>query len=540
VAASAVAFALYARVEPVWVALGWIGLVPFLAALDRATTVGGALAISVLMAIAFVLAAFNWFATAIATYTGVPFGLAVLVMVVAAPLIEPQFLTFAVARHLTREQRLWYRMLAGACVYVGTEYAYPKIFADTLAHGLHAAPWLRQAADLSGVRGLTFVLLIANECVLAAARNATLEGPARMRLRRALAPATYVAALACALGIYGALRVRELRTVDPTRPSLTAGLVQADISHYDRLRAEIGTFAAVRTILDAHFALSIEALERGDLDLLVWPETVYPTTFGTPKSADGAAFDREIAAFAARAGVPLVFGAYDVEDGHEFNAAVFLEPPALAEGRSGRATFETYRKARLFPLTERVPAALDSALLRRWLPWLGTWTPGPGPRVVPLVLADGRTLRVAPLICYDALDPALVRAAVRQGADVIVTLSNDSWYAVGTGPRLHLAGAAFLSIETRRPQLRATNTGISATIDATGEVGAVAWTHERVARVATIVPRADATSVVLAYGDWLGPSALATGLASMLAPLVRSRSRSAPTERRRGRRSRPR
>ena len=125
--------------------------------------------------------------------------------------------------------------------------------------------------------------------------------------------------------------------------------------------------------------------------------------------------------------MPLVFGAYDVEDGHEFNAAVFLEPPTRPEGRSGQATFESYRKARLFPFTEHVPAALDSAWLRGWLPWLGTWTPGPGPRVVPVALGDGRTLRVAPLICYDALDPAMVRAAVSQGADVIVTLSNDSW-----------------------------------------------------------------------------------------------------------------
>ena len=512
--------ALYARVEPAWVVLGWIGLVPFLAALDRTTTLGGALAVAALMAVAFVIAAFGWFATAIAAYTGIPFGLALLVLVVAAPLIEPQLLTFGVARHLTRGRSFWHRTLAGACIYVGTEYAYPKVFADTLAHGLHAAPWIRQAADLSGVRGLTFVLLIANECVLAVASAVRLEAPASTRVRRVLVPAACVLVLACALFIYGGLRVRQIATGDAQRETLTAGLVQAGISHYDRLRSEVGSFAAVRTILDAHFALSTEALERTSLDLVIWPETVYPTTFGTPKSADGAAFDREIAGFVARTGVPLVFGAYDVEDGHEFNAAVFLEPPATGEGQPRQATYETYRKARLFPLTERVPAALDSARLHRWLPWLGTWTPGPGPRVVPVGIEDRPALRVAPLICYDALDPALVRAAVSQGADVIVTLSNDSWYAVGAGPRLHLAGAAFLSIETRRPQLRATNTGISAAIDATGEVIAVAGTHERVALVGTIVPRSDTTSVVLAYGDWLGPSALAGGLVLVLVPLL--------------------
>ena len=133
-----------------------------------------------------------------------------------------------------------------------------------------------------------------------------------------------------------------------------------------------------------------------------------------------------------------------------------------------------YRKASLFPLTERVPALVESPAVRDVLPWLGAWKPGPGPTVIPMTLRDGRRLRVGPLICYDAVSPWLARESVRQGAEVLVTLSNDSWFAAGGGPLLHLAVAAFRSIETRRPQLRATNTGITAAIDATGEVVATA------------------------------------------------------------------
>jgi apolipoprotein N-acyltransferase len=172
-------------------------------------------------------------------------------------------------------------------------------------------------------------------------------------------------------------------------------------------------------------------------------------------------------------------------------------------------------------LTERVPAVLDSALLRRWLPWLGTWKPGRGPRIVALGLAGGRTLRVAPLICYDVLDPALALAAARDGAEIIVTLSNDSWFASGAGPRLHLVGAAFLSIETRRPQLRATNTGVSAIITATGDLVAVAGVDERAALVGTIRPARGSTTVPVVVGEWLGPTAL--GGAVLLAVLARRR-----------------
>jgi apolipoprotein N-acyltransferase len=259
----------------------------------------------------------------------------------------------------------------------------------------------------------------------------------------------------------------------------------------------------------------------------VWPETVYPTTFGSPKSEEGAAFDRAIAGFVARTGVPLVFGAYDADGGIEYNAAVFLEP-----GRRSRqpapVEFDTYRKASLFPLTERVPAPLDGARMRRWLPWLGTWAPGTGGDVVTLTLRDGRRLRIAPLICYDALAPELARAAVRAGAEAIVTLSNDSWFADGPAPWLHLVGAAFRSVETRRPQVRATNTGISAVIDATGGIVVMAGVDRRAVLAARVMPEPGASTPFLRWGQWIGPLALAVGLALLMPapwPVARSRRR---------------
>src|SRR5439155_1504677 len=204
------------------------------------------------------------------------------------------------------------------------------------------------------------------------------------------------------------------------------------------------------------------------------------------------------------------------EDGHEFNAAVFLEPAAR-----GPLAFETYRKASLFPLTERVPVAFESEWLRRRLPWLGTWRAGAGARVVALALPGGRKLNIAPLICYDVLDPRLALGAARRGAELIVTLSNDSWFAAGPGPRLHLVGAAFLSIETRRPQLRATNTGISAVIAPTGEVLDALGVDQRGTLVATVRPEIRATTLMVAWGDWFGPSALGAGLVLLAAAVAR-------------------
>jgi apolipoprotein N-acyltransferase len=520
IAASAALFALYARVEWPWVLLGWCALVPWLAALERTRTLGGALASGLLMAEAFCVAVFFWFAQAMASYTGAPLGVGLLALLLLGPLLQPQFLVFAAARHLAQRSGAgrWRTALTGACAYVGAEWACPKLFADTIGHGLYASPLLRQAADLGGAPGLTLILLLGNECVWAAACAAR----ARAGGRAAAMPLAGLAALIVSLLTYGALRIQTLAGAPAAGTPVRAGIVQADISHYEQLAAEVGTYEAVRLILDSYFELSA-ALRAGGaeapVDLLVWPETVYPTTFGAPKSADGAAFDRAIAGFVDRAGVPLVFGSYDVERGDEFNAAMLLEPSA-----AGRLSFDAYRKASLFPLTERVPALLESPLVRRWLPWLGTWKPGTGAQVLPLRLRDGRVLRIAPMICYDAVDPRLAIAAVRRGAEIIVTLSNDSWFAAGGGPRLHLVVSAFRSLETRRPQVRATNTGISAVIAPTGELLGSIGVDERATLVESVTPVRGTWTLMLAWGDWLGPAALAAaGLLSAIAWWRRAR-----------------
>ncbi len=498
--ATAVAFALYSRVTWPWLVLGWVGLVPWLSVLDRAQTWRGTCAASLILCELFAVAVFAWFVPAIAGYTGAPWPVALVVLLVLAPLLEPQFIAYALVRRLAgRHGMSWSAAaVAAAGTYVGVEWMWPKLFADTLGQGLYPSVWLRQAADIGGTAGLTFIVLLANECGAAMVRAA-----AASRGRRALVvPAAGIAAMLAGLLLYGGLRIRQVQD-EPALEPIVAGVVQSNLSRYNRLRAEMGAFDTVRLILDTHFTLSEQVLSGPPLDLLIWPETVYPTTFGTPKNELGADFDREIAGFVQKTQTPLIFGAYDVEDGHEFNAAVFLEP-----SEDGRIAFDTYRKAALFPFTERVPALLDSPALRRRFPWLGTWTPGPGGQVVDLTLHGGRTLRVAPLICYDAIDPRLAIAAVRRGAELIVTLSNDSWFAHGQGPHLHLVLSAFRSIETRRPQVRATTTGMSALISATGELTETLSVDRRATMRGVATPRRAPWTLMLAWGDWFGPTAL--------------------------------
>jgi apolipoprotein N-acyltransferase len=309
-------------------------------------------------------------------------------------------------------------------------------------------------------------------------------------------------------------------------PPLTAALIQANLDNYDLLRDRVGTFDAVRRILDVHARLSRDALEQDTsqtgVELLVWPETVYPTTFGNPKSASGSEFDAEIVRFTKSTGVTLFFGTYDREGPLEHNAAVLLQP--RSDGAPHR---DVYRKRRLFPLTEEVPAWLDSTSLRDRLPWLGSWRPGDGPPLLTFRRGDGTDLALAPLICLDAVDPGLALDAARRGADLIVTLSNDGWFSEGLGTRLHLVVSAFRSIETRLPQFRATNTGISAVITASGDIVARTSVGVPTGLVGRVNPGVRGPTLMILWGDWFGPTACLAALVLSALALRRRRPGSA-------------
>ena len=466
---------------------------PWLLLLNATPTAPRALLSGWLMSMGFVAAVFAWFGIAIGAFTGIGSMAGLLVLLVAAPLVQPQFLAFALVRHFVgRRYGPLLRALAGASAWVATEWLAPKLLGDTLGHGLYPSPQLRQFADLGGAAGITFGLLLVNEGVAFAISR-------RQQGVRAIAmPLALSLFVPLVMGGYGMLRLQSLAPVEGSgQTPIRIGMVQSNIHDYERLRREIGAYQVVRHVLDTHYAMSREAVQQHQVDALLWSETVYPTTFGSPKSEDGAALDREILDFVTTAGVPLVFGTYDADANGEYNAAAFVEPT------TGKLGF--YRKTDLFLFTEHVPAWLDGPTFRRLLPWTGTWKRGDGARLFPLRLADGREIPVLPMICLDDVNPDLGIDGARLGAQLILTMSNDSWFTdYPSGANLHLGVAAFRSIETRLPQMRVTANGISAVIDVTGSVVAATAMGKQQLLVGEVYPSEAPTTLMVAWGNWVG------------------------------------
>jgi len=473
--------------------LGFVALVPWLRTLDAERSIAGSLLSAWCMSIGFTAAVFAWFGGAIGSYTQLGSATGLALLLVGAPLFQPQWLVFALVRHVAgRGHGPALRALAGAAAWVATEWALPRLLGDTLGHGLYPSRLLRQAADVGGTAGLTVMLLLANEGV------ATALARRRDGARAMAGPLALAAAVPLLLAAYGLAALSTLPAA--AGKPLRMGLVQSNIVDYERLRREKGAGAVVREVLDTHFSMSYDAVERQRADAVLWSETVYPTTFGHPKSETGAELDREILDIVDAAKVPFVFGTYDRDDAGEYNAAAFVSP--------GAGLLGLYRKTRPFPLTEYVPPWLDGPTLRRWLPWAGGWLPGTGARVFPLRLADGREVPVLPLICLDDVDAGLAIDGARLGAQAILTMSNDAWFSADPqGAQLHQAAAAFRSVETRLPQFRVTTNGLSAVIDASGSVIAASQPGERSLVVGDLPVRDPPRTLMVAWGDWVGRAA---------------------------------
>ena len=282
---------------------------------------------------------------------------------------------------------------------------------------------LARLAPYTGVYGISFAFaLAATALALAALRRPRIE----------LAP--LVALLAIAL----------LPALPPPQPGTeTALLVQPNVSE-----TAAWTTQWVRDMQVRLDALTFASGAR----LIVWPEAPMPIYYYEDR--DTAAWVNEAA---RRAGAYLIVNAtpHDAQ-GAPLNSALLLSPQGVAAGR--------YDKMNLVPFGEYVPWPFHALVAK-------VSTEGadfaPGTRQVTLAAGPHR---IGAFICYESVFPDFVRRFSRDGAELLVNISNDGWYGNTSAREQHLQIVRMRAAENRRWILRATNDGITATIDPAGRL----------------------------------------------------------------------
>lgn len=418
-------------------------------------------------------------------------------------------------------------VLAAPMVWAGLELAQAHFLTGftmgSLGHTQYQWIALIQISDLAGVYGVGFVVMFVAACL---ARTVPIDGG-----RFVLWPVWPLAAVLGAALLYG-----HLRMVQPSgEPDARIALIQGSIDIV--LFPEPGTRARMHQHYHDLTMAAVNRYGKGQLDLIVWPETVFYGALVERKAASARGGRRSSSAesqegyrdflveqddlarrlmsdLAAAADAPLLVGidrkVLKPEEIATCNSAVFVD--------RGGEVIGWYDKMHLVAFGEYIPFAKD-------LPWLIRVTPlntlnlglsaGNAPAAFDL---DG--LRIAPNICYESVLPHLIRRQVnelaRQGREpnVLINLTNDGWFWGSSELDMHLACGVFRAVECRKPLLIAANTGFSAWIDADGRIRARGPRRETGVVLAEVQadPRA---SWYLRYGD--GPAGVCLAACGVLA-----------------------
>jgi apolipoprotein N-acyltransferase len=456
--------------------LAWVALLPLLHALNNAEPREG-FKIGFVTGLIAHVGIIYWIPHVVVQYGYLPFYVGIAAMLLLAAYLSLYTACFAMGVIFLRTSGKAV-FLTAPLLWTVLEYARSHLLTgfpwETLACSQYLSGNIIQIADVTGIYGISFTIVLIN-AVLYNVLTAGFRGS-----RYAVAEIATACAVFAIIYGYGHFRAAEiyeaLKKVSPVEVALIQGNIDQNMKWDARYQLET---------LDIYRFLSLMTIpaQRG---FIVWPETAAPFYFERSDPLRAVVVD-----VARTSGRTLLFGSprYEEENGAAFymNSAYLLRTDGVIGGR--------YDKVHLVPYGEYVP-------LRKLFPFIGKLVPGVGDfrsgKGFDPIVSDGHRLGV--LICYEGIFPQAARDYKRNGADLLVNITNDAWFGRTSAPHQHLSMTVFRAVENRLYLVRAANTGISAVIDPTGVIVSRTGVFERTVLKGE-VKFIDEKTFYAAYGD---------------------------------------
>lgn len=297
-----------------------------------------------------------------------------------------------------------------------------------------------QIADITGVWGVSFLLVLANTAIVEIIWSIRRKLWVRLRVVVILL-VLFIALTLC----YGYYKIYWSPGHQVTRSPVRISVIQGNIPQELKWDPQVAS-----EILEKYFVLTKQAsLDKADL--IVWPEAALPVI-----PQENPQLFEEVRYFTKDTGIPLLLGAVTADEKFYYNSALLISGwgEALAK----------YNKIHLVPFGEYIP-------LRNLLPFLETIVPiGDVEHGKEYTVFKIQNQKFSVLICFEDVFPELSRRFVKQGADFLVNITNDGWYKETPAAYQHLQASVLRAVENRVFIVRAANTGVSAFIDPSGGI----------------------------------------------------------------------
>ncbi|MCS6837329.1 MAG: apolipoprotein N-acyltransferase [Bdellovibrionaceae bacterium] len=399
-----------------------------------------------------------------------PLPLAALALILFAALVHLHIPVSLVIVHVLRGRWRWSKgvtYLYLALSLWALETFWPMIFPWNLAYSLI---WARipafQLADGIGFEGLSLLILL-SQAGLAYSISLSLgnkEGEGRRQWRQWLQLPTWVGLLVVALfwvvlSVTGSWRGELF--AKRSYSTLKVGLVQGNVSNSEKVEAEKQGYH-VPDMIQKYFDMSLKLRDlRPDVQLFIWPEAAIPEFLDEHNR-----YRKHTRLFYDRLPVlqrPIILGAFSSDPMERFPRRDFNA--LFAFSKEGLMVSPPYQKTKLLIFGEYTPLAHVFPILSKYNPAGSGFSAGVGPQIF---LLDG--WKIGLQICYESLFPSFSNQVARWRADMIVNVTNDSWFGPYGEPYQHLYMTLARAIETRLTLIRVTNSGFSSVIDGAGRI----------------------------------------------------------------------
>ena len=413
-----------------------LALVPWVAALAVEEKRWRALLSGFLFGMAYWIVSIPWILFVVTRFGGQSKAMGVVSVVILAAINAEWPAVVAWAVVAVAPPRSPWRLALFPFLWLASEHVRANVYRgfpwNLTAEALYRHPIWLQSAAFWGAYGVGF-LVVAVSALLAAAV-----------VHRRIRPLLAAAVLALVVGAAGAIRLS--RPVDRSARTISVALLQPNIPQESRL---------LEDRIPANYAAVLDQTREAATarpDLIAIPESALPVYWDSSRI-----LRRDLTAISESCNCAILFNDIDMETNDRYyNAARLLTPRGMGA---------PYRKVHLVPFGEYVPLPKVFFFVRQVSTEIGEFSAAPEPTVL-----RGNDLAIGTGVCYEILYPVLSWKQVRGGANLLVTISNDSWYGAGGAQAQHFAGAVLRAVENERYLLRAAITGISGIVDERGRI----------------------------------------------------------------------
>jgi apolipoprotein N-acyltransferase len=398
--------------------------------------------------ITFYLGLLYWIIFVMKTYGGLPYFLSFLILLILVLYLSLYPALFSLLFSILKEKTKKLSFLLFPFIWIILEYLCIYLFTGfpwgILGYTLYKKTILIQIADIAGVLGISFFILLNNGVLWEFLQYYPLK-------KRKFPKVEILFLIFLWTGVlgYGVYKLK-LNKYDYLENKVKIGIVQGNIEQNLKCDKDY-----IDTILGKYIDLTKKLFYKKP-DLVVWPETAIPFYFG---------FDidhsKKIYKLPSEGNFYLLTGSPAfrfLDKTYKFTNSAFLISPK-------KEIIDRYDKIHLVPFGEYVPLKRFLFFVNKMVNEVGDFIPGREFKVFSCPFG-----KFSVLICYEIIFPDICRMMVKSGAEFITNITNDAWYGKTGAPYQHLAISTLRAIENRRYLIRAANTGISAIISPEGKI----------------------------------------------------------------------